>query len=190
MTDSPKNLLENLGDIDATILADLQREIPQVVRDAMLDLVLAWASLDMATAFFLASLSGLDPDLGAEKYGRKEIADKFKRTSKLLDEAGEHDRSAEIKKIAEAYPSKALYRRRIAHARCAGVRKSDPEKLVFLPYEREGAPGNLAIEIFDVSLLIDARNWADAVHGYLMAMVDQADFFQVRASSVGSSNEG
>jgi hypothetical protein len=133
----------------------------------------------MATAFFVALASGLNPDDGADKFGRKEIADKLKRAAKALEVRGKEKVAARVRKIADAYADKAFFRRRIAHSKCAGVRKSIPSRVVFLPFEREGPPGNLAVEVFHISKFVDAAKWAKKVHDYLMEQVDAGDFFQV-----------
>ena len=167
-----------LPEAEAIITGDLERILPHNVREVLLDVILAWARLDMATAFFVASVSGLNPDEGADKYGRKEIAEKLKRACSALKVRGEDGHASKVREIAEAYPEKALVRRRIAHSRCAGVRKSMPSRVVFLPFEREGPPGNLAVEVIDISKFADAAEWANEVHEYFMQHVDDSDFFQ------------
>lgn len=177
MTDSPIEYLPH-PEAEAIIAGDLERELPRDVREVLLDVVLAWANLDMATALFLSSVSGLNPDEGADKFGRKEIADKLKRAAKALEESGDGTLAKEVREIATAYPDKALYRRRIAHTKCAGVRSSEPSLLVFMPFEREGPARHLAIEVFDLSLFADAAAWARGVHDRFMKHVDRAGFFE------------
>lgn len=170
----------HLPEADAIIAGDLELRLPRDVRNVLLDVVLAWANLDMATAFFVASVSDLNPDTGAVKFGRKEIADKLKRASTALEARGEVEVASRVREIAANYPEKALLRRRIAHSKCAGVRKSLPDRLVFLPFEREGPNGHLAIEIIHISKFKDAKYWAISVHDFLMDYIDNADFFQTR----------
>ncbi|MFU7527481.1 hypothetical protein [Qipengyuania sp. ASV99] len=160
---------------------DLTREVPQEVRNVLLDVILIWASLDMATAFYLSSIKGLDPSEGANRYGRKEIAEKLKKAAKALFDEGKNDTASEIQKIAADYPDKAFYRKRIAHSRLVGVRASDSSRLVFLPFENEGPPGNLAMEVLSVELFSDAFRWAQAAHVFFMALVDQEGFFSAEA---------
>lgn len=167
-----------LSEADAIVAGDLERNLPDDVRKVLLDVILAWASLDMATGFFVASVCGLTPDEGADKFGRKEISDKLKRASKTLQNRGKEELASKVCEIADVYPDKALLRRRIAHSRCAGVRKSLPHRIIFLPFEREGPPGNLAVEIIDISKFADAARWAIDVHDYLMQHVDGAAFFE------------
>lgn len=174
------NQFEILQEPDAVIADDLERSLPNEIREALLNVILAWANLDMATAFFVASVSGLNPDAGAERFGRKEIAEKLKRAVKVLEERDEVEVAKKVQEIANAYPTKALFRRRIAHSKCAGVQKSIPSRIVFLPFEREGPAGNLAIEIIHVSTFVEATKWAIEVHDYLMEYIDYADFFKTR----------
>lgn len=167
-----------LSEAEAIVAGDLERNLPNDVREVLLDVILAWASLDMATAFFVASVCELTPDEGADKFGRKEIADKLKRASKALQTRGKEDLASKVREVAHIYPDKALLRRRIAHSRCAGVRKSLPNRIIFLPFEREGPRGNLAVEIIDISKFADAAKWAIEVHDYFMQHVDDAAFFE------------
>lgn len=168
---------ESLPEAEAILAGDLERKLPHAVREVLLDVILAWANLEMATGFFVAQVLGLTPDEGADKFGRKEIADKLKRASKALKDLGKVEVAAKVLEIANDYPEKALLRRRIAHSKCAGVRKSIPSRVVFLPFEREGPPGNLAVEIIHLSKFAEAAKWAEQVHEYLMQHVDGANFF-------------
>lgn len=165
---------------EALIAGDLEPNLPANVREVLLDVVLAWANLDMATAFFVASVSGLNPDEGADRFGRKEIADKLTRAAKALEKRGDASIVREVREVARVYPDKALYRRRIAHSKCAGVRKSNPSRLVFMPFEREGPQRHLAIEVFDLSLFAEAAAWARRVHDRFMEIVDRSGFFEDR----------
>lgn len=168
---------ESLPEGEAILAGDLERKLPHEVREVLLDVILAWANLEMATGFFVAQVFGFNPDEGAEKFGRKEIADKLKRASKALKDLGKEEIASKVSEIAEDYPEKALLRRRIAHSKCAGVRKSIPSRVVFLPFEREGPPGNLAIEIIHISKFAEATKWAEQAHEYFMQHVDDANFF-------------
>ncbi|MBU0555637.1 MAG: hypothetical protein KKD64_13240 [Alphaproteobacteria bacterium] len=168
---------EAIPDAEAIAEGDLERELPFAVREVLLDVILTWANLEMVTGFFVAQVLELNPDEGADKFGRKEIADKLKRASKALQEAGNLELAKQITEIANAYPEKALLRRRIAHSKCAGVRKSLPDRVVFLPYEREGPPEHLALEVIHISKFNDAVEWARDVHDHLLKYVDNAGFF-------------
>lgn len=163
--------------LDAVLEHGIQRTLPQDVRDVLLNVILAWAELDMATGFFVSLVLGLDPDAGATKFGRREISDKLKRSSKALKEAGEFEVARVVLEISSQYPEKATYRRRIAHSKCAGVLMSDPTRIVFLPFEREGPPGNLAVELIPLEKFSDATTWAKSAHDILMFQVDRQKFF-------------
>ncbi|WP_206663453.1 hypothetical protein [Aurantiacibacter suaedae] len=165
------------NEVAAVAAGDLEAQLPSDVREVLLDVILMWANLDMVTAFFLSSVSGLNPDDGAKRFGRKEIADKLKKAAKRLRSNGATDLASRIEEMADSYPNHAFYRKRIAHSRCAGVRKSDPTRLIFLPFEQEGPPGHLAMEIIDLSLFMRAADWARSEHEFLLDYVDRAGFF-------------
>ena len=171
------NQFELLGDLSADIEADIERKLPHEVREVLLDVILAWANLEMVTGFFVALTSGLNPDEGADKFGRKEIADKLRRASMVLREQGKEDVASMVCRIADEYPDNALLRRRIAHSKCVGVRKSNPSFVIFLPFEREGPPRNLAVEFIPLSKFDDAVKWANQAHDYLMQHVNDANYF-------------
>lgn len=167
------------SEIEAILSDDLQRELPEYIRSALLKVILEWAKLDMATAFFVSLVAGLTPDEGADRFGRKEIADKLNKAANKLRDDGNISTSHEVQKIADEYKDMAFIRRRIAHSKCAGVRKSMPDRIIFMPFEREGPPKNLAVEVIDVSRLNEAAAWAKRAHDYFLAHVDQAGFFEV-----------
>ncbi|OYW45063.1 MAG: hypothetical protein B7Z36_05465 [Novosphingobium sp. 12-63-9] len=165
------------AEAQAIVAGDIERQLPHSVREVLLDVILAWANLEMATGFFVASVLGINPDEGAERFGRKEIADKLKRAANALRNSGKFEVASKISEISRVYPEMTLFRRRIAHSKCAGVRKSVPSRVVFLPFEREGEPGNLAVEVIEISKFSEAVSWANDVHKYLMQHVDGSDFF-------------
>jgi hypothetical protein len=167
-------------ELEAILTGDLQPRLPSEVREVLLDVVLAWANLHVVTAFFLSSVTGLDPDDGARRYGRREIADKLKRASKALQEKGNGPLADRVQETADLYQEKSFYRRGIAHSKCAGVRKSDPTQLIFLPFEQEGPPGHLAMEVFNIELFQDAVEWAKSEHDFYLNQVDDAAFFEPR----------
>ena len=156
---------------------DLEPVLPPNVREAMLDVILAWANLDASTAFFAAALGDLNPDQGADRFKRSVIADKLKAAAKALEELDQKDAADLVRAIGEEYPDRALLRKRIAHSRCAGVKKSDPSRVVFLPYEREGPDGHLAVEVFPLERFASNVEWARGVHVNLMSYVDKVQFF-------------
>lgn len=169
--------------IAAVMKGDFDPELPSAVRDALLDVILAWADLDMVMAFLAAAVTGLDPSEGADRFGRKVIADKLKVISRAAAAAGAGHVAAALLRISDAYPDKALLRKRIAHARCAGVRKSDPEQVIFLPYERGEAANQLVVEIHHLQAFKAATAWARQVHDKCVSVIDSSGFFAVRDQS-------
>lgn len=58
------------ADALAIVEGDIGDFLPSRIWDTLLDLILAWAEFNTALAFLVASISGLNPDEGADKYGR------------------------------------------------------------------------------------------------------------------------
>lgn len=165
------------------VQGDLDPLLPPIVRESMLDLILAWADLDMSTAFFVSTIAGLTPDEGANRYHRKVIADKLKIAATLLEAAGETETAQVVQNIGAEYPERALLRKRIAHSKCAGVRKSDNTQIVFLPFETEGPPGHLAMEIIALEAFVAQTQWARYAHLFFMNYVDAGNFFDQKIAN-------
>ena len=163
----------------ALVEGDIDPVIPPAAREVMLDLVLAWANLDGSVAFLAAATGGLNPSQGAERFGRKVIADKLIAAAKSLKASGHDADAARVQRISDEYPDKAKLRRRVAHSRCAGVRRSDPSRVVFLPYETEGPDGHLAMEIYGLDAFAADTAWARRVHGVFLDAVDRLGFFDM-----------
>lgn len=98
----------------AVLNGDLDDFLPRRVRDILLNLILAWAKFDTAIAFLAASASGLNPDEGADKYGRSQLGQKLTATAKALREMGDHENAAIVDRLKEASPSFAKLRNRVA----------------------------------------------------------------------------
>ena len=176
--------LEALGPSEAEniLWGDLDPNLPAEVRASMLDLVLAFANLDGSVAFLASMIAGLNPREGADKLGRKTIGDKLKIAIKILKDQGREDDAAVLQTVKDQYPGRSALRNRIAHSRCAGVRRSDPTRVIFLPYEGEGPDDSLALEIYGPPAFEMDRKWAEEMHISFMQVVDRHDFFQFRSS--------
>ena len=171
--------MQDIAASEAEILlkGDLNPLLPGGVREAMLDLILAFADLDSSVAFITAMTKGLNPREGADQLGRKSIGDKLKIAVSALKAGGRHADAAILQEVRDEYPDRSKLRNRIAHHRCAGVRKSDPSRVIFLPYEGEGPPNSLAVEVYGPQAFADDRLWAQQMHQAFMHIVDRHGFF-------------
>jgi hypothetical protein len=164
-------------DVTAVLEGDLEPTLPPAVREVMLDLILAFANLDGSTAFFSATLNGLDPGEGANEYRRWSIAKKFKEAGKALRRVKRLDEAALLGKISQEYADRSEVRNRVAHSRCAGVRRSDPALIIFMPYEPEGPEKHLAIEAYRLQRLEADLEWARGMNRVLLTYVEASSFF-------------
>ena len=105
-------------DFDPNDITDLEERH----RDAMLDLVLAWGSLDGALGILLSCVQGLPLDQGAELVGRRPNPRKLEEVCKILRDApGGAEAASTIEKHKKCYELYARPRNRIAHSRCKGI---------------------------------------------------------------------
>lgn len=135
--------------------------IPDAMRKAMLDLILIWAKLDTGLGLLSALYFGMDPTAGAIVFSRMRVSERLQRVRALQVELGRGDLAAQIKKIQRTYESQSKVRNLIAHAYCAGVFKSDPDMLVFMPFEAEGGHGNLCVESVTLKAIERATEWGN-----------------------------
>ena len=106
-------------------------------RDAMLDLVLAWGTLDGALGMLLSTARGLPLDKGAAKFGRSNNPDKLKKLCKWLRELPRGaDTANKLEKHVSLYEKYSDPRNCIAHSKCVGADGDDPDYIVFLKFER------------------------------------------------------
>lgn len=110
------------------------------------------------------------------------VGKKLKDAAKALRKCGQEEGAEIIDRLKEAFPPHAKLRNRVAHGRCIGTRRSSPNQIVFLPYEREGPPGHLAIEIYELERFEAATKFARKLHDILMRAVDEAGFFDLPSS--------
>lgn len=135
-------------------------ELEQRHRDAMLDLILAWGSLDNAFGMLLSAALGKPLDDGAEEFSRLPSSDKLQRVCKILKQAPNGDCAArKLKKLKRQLEKYSKIRNRIAHSHCLGTSSSNTDYIVFLPFEKF-SDGQLLCEQIPIEAIIMATQWA------------------------------
>lgn len=100
-------------------------ELEQRHRDAMLDLVLAWGSLDGAFGALLSSLLGVPLAEGAEQIGKFSSSGKLAAIIKIVRNAAGGVNAARIlKRHKKTYERYSFARNRIAHSHFTTRRQS------------------------------------------------------------------
>ena len=134
-------------------------ELDQRHRDAMLNLILAWGSLDNALGMLLSSALGKPLEEGAEKFGKLPSSAKLQRVRKVLKVTPRGDKAARtLKKLKQQLEKHSKVRNRIAHSHCIGAYADNPEYIIFLPFEKY-ADGELTCELTSVEEIESARKW-------------------------------
>ena len=153
-------------------MTDLDRSVDQSQRDAMLDLVLAWGSLDGALAMLLTRMVGVPFEEGAALVGKMPGSAVFAEMHRALKAApGGADAARLMKRHKRAYERHSDIRNHIAHSHLAGVQRSDPDRLVFAVYQRCG-DGGLVVDAVHIDQVRRATRWGRAMRVYAMRVVD------------------
>lgn len=139
-------------------------------RDVMLDLILAWGTLDGALGILLSTAGGLALDRGAEKFGRSGNPAKLKKLCGWLRELpGGANAASKLEKHVSLYEKYAEARNAVAHAKCLGVAKDDSEYVVFLKFEKH-VDGELLCLKIPLREMREATRWAEALSDAALKM--------------------
>ena len=141
--------------------SDIEPDLEQRHRDAMLDLVLAWGSLDGALGVLLSDVLGVPLDQGAEqfgsgKYGSTKMLNEVRKALKKAP--GGANAASIMKKLKKNYEQFSIVRNRIAHSHCKGVWTCDRNYIVFMKFEKVEA-NKLALYAIPIQEMEHATNW-------------------------------
>ena len=147
-------------------------DLEQRHRDAMLDLVLAWGSLDGALGMLLSRVRGLPMDQGAELIGRRPNSAKLAEVCRVLrNSPGGADAARIMKKHTKNYELHSRPRNHIAHSHCAGVWTQDRDYIVFAVFEKV-ADNKLAVDAIPIQEMQRATRWGRAMTAMALKLVD------------------
>lgn len=151
---------------------DITPDLEQRHRDAMLDLVLAWGSLDGAFGILLSCVRGLPLDQGAELIGRLPSSAKLAKVCKVLrNTPGGADAARIMNKHKKNYELHSRPRNRIAHSRCAGVWTQNRDVIVFATFEKV-ADNKLAVDLIPMQEMQRATRWGRAMRDMALKLAD------------------
>jgi len=142
--------------------ADVDVEIPAKHREIMLDLILAWGTLDGALGMMMATILQLPYDECAARFGDMPGSAKLREMEKLLRAHGNAEAAAILKKHKKSYERHSVPRNSIAHSHCGGVMRTNREYLVFAPFRRESAH-NMLVEAIPLEQMQRATRWGMAM---------------------------
>ncbi|MBB5985799.1 hypothetical protein [Sphingobium lignivorans] len=151
---------------------DIVRVIPPFHRDVMLDLILAWAEVDVALKLLLSKVLNVGMSDGADLIGRMPASAVLAQIRKA---AAANSASLEVLKLIRGhrrqYDKHAKPRNLIAHSKCVGYWIVDPNYLVFTSFEKT-AEGELAVDRTPLEEMRRSHRWALAMTAMAMRIVD------------------
>ena len=144
-------------------------------REAMLDLVLAWGTLDGALAMLLAHVMGLPYHEAADTIGKQNGSGKLAEMIRLIKQRDSAEDAAKfLKKHIKLYERHSKSRNKIAHGHCAGYLLADENYVVFAIFERV-AEENLAVDAVPVEEMERATKWGEAFAAFIDQMLNRLD---------------
>ena len=144
-------------------------------REAMLDLVLAWGTLDGALATLLAHVMGLPYHEVADTFGKKNGSGKLAEMIRLIKQSDSSEDAVKfLKEHKGLYERHSKPRNKIAHGHCAGYLLADENFVVFAKFERVGDK-NLAIDAVPVEEMERATKWGKDFAAFIFQLLDRLD---------------
>ncbi len=149
--------------MDELQAADYGSPLKQFQRDTLLDLVLAWGSLDGALTILVSTFTGEALHEAADRMGKLKGSMKILEIVALLEgirltSEVANEMVKKFKKLKKRYEKHSKPRDRIAHAHCCGYLLSDDQYIVFAITEREGQD-HMAVEAIPIQEIVDATNF-------------------------------
>lgn len=147
-------------------------------RDVMLDLILAWGTLDGALSQLVAAFSAEPLCVTVERIGKSNGSAKIREIVDLLkSDERTKEKSKTFKRIKRKYEKYSVARNRIAHGHCAGYLSCDEQYLVFAVAEREGED-ELAVEAIPLAQMIAATNFGNELAAISIEIVKEFEQFR------------
>lgn len=152
--------------IDEINSGEYGNPLKQFHRDAMLDLVLAWGSLDGALTMLVSAFTGEDLHNTASRLLKVKGTTKLLEIARILEENEQDSQMAKnFKRLKKRYDKHSKPRNRIAHGHCAGYLLGDEQYLVFAVAEPEGVDQMVA-EAIPVEEIIAATEYGQTLTAF------------------------
>ncbi|HUS52857.1 MAG TPA: hypothetical protein VMY41_02490 [Thermohalobaculum sp.] len=149
--------------------------LKQFHRDAMLDLILVWGTLDGALTMLVAAFTGEPLHEAADRIGKTNGSNKIVEVANIIknyDDGMAHVKN--FRKWKKKYEKYSVPRNRIAHAHCVGYLESDDQYIVFAVAEHEGG-GNMAIEAIPVEEMKQATQYGEMLAAFAVNIVERIE---------------
>lgn len=141
-------------------------------REAMLDLVLAWGTLDGVLGMLLAKFLNLPLHEAADEIGKQNGSAKLAEVIKIISqvEAGKNFAKL-LRKHKKTYEKYSKPRNKIAHGHCAGYLLCDENYVVFAVFERVAGSENMAADAVPVEEMERATKWGGMFAAWIMNLL-------------------
>ncbi|MGR3793695.1 hypothetical protein [Vannielia sp. SX4] len=144
-------------------------------REAMLDLVLAWGTLDGVLAMLLAHVMGVSYHEAADTIGKQSGSGKLAEMIRLINQQDSAEEASKfLKKHKKLYERHSKPRNKIAHGHCAGYLVADDNYVLFAIFERVGSD-NVAVDAVPIEEMERATKWGTAFGAFIVRMIERLD---------------
>lgn len=140
---------------------DVNREIPDLVKLAIADVVINWAQLDVGLTQWFGKAFGMRPFEASLAIGRMDNKSKLERLKKLHTVRAQPNLAARAKAISKAIEQDVGLRNAIAHNACIGVLNDDQNTAVFMTQiPASGSPDEKEVHFYSIAEMNDAAEAA------------------------------
>lgn len=141
-------------------------------RDAMLEFILAWASLDGALGMMLSTSLGVNFARGARLLLKEPASARFAAMRRLMQATPNGEEAArKIKKYKRKYERYSKLRNIIAHSHCGGVWTRDRDYIVFATFEAV-SDDELGIDAIPIDEMVRATVWGREMAKVALSIAD------------------
>lgn len=150
----------------------LKLPLKPIHRDAMLDLVLAWGTLDGVLGMLLAKFLNLPLHEAADQIGKQNGSAKLAEVIKIVSQAEAGEKFAKLlRKHKKTYEKYSKERNKIAHGHCAGYLLCDENYIVFAVFERVAGGESMATDAVPIEVMERATKWGEMFGAWIMNLL-------------------
>lgn len=144
-------------------------------RNAMIDLVLAWGTLDGVLGMLLGKFLNLPLQEAADEIGKQNGSAKLAEVIRIISQLDAGKAFAnQLRRHKKTYEKYSKPRNRIAHGHCAGYLTSDENYVIFAVFERVDIE-YLAADAVPIEEMERATKWGQMFAAWLLRILERLD---------------
>ena len=163
---------------------DLDRALTLAAREAMLGLILRWASLEGSVSQLFAAAFNLTDERYADRITDDKMSVKLRELQKEFRSSAP-ELAATLGKLKKQADKYAKVRDTIAHCHCAGMSKSEPDRLIFLRYRSHPHGKGLIVDAMPLETFQEATRFAEHLRGVVDRLADALRTDQLTKPTLG-----